>query len=395
VEAGQLFGAIVRAVIARHASASGTDAEIVARELASGIAGDGLRFVVVFADWRIDPTTLARDLQRALSPAPVVGCTTVGVIGGPAPPADGVPYSGSTTARAVGLYGDWLRVGVGVAPELPKSALARGRDAVSHAASALGTTASALDPSRHIAFTLVDGTSGHEEAFCIGSAAAAPQIRVVGGSAATEVGSSRKAFVWAMGEAVADAAVVVVLDSELPFEPVTSSHLRRTEAKTVITAASGRTIDELDGRPAAERLRALVSELGEQLDEQRPWSYTFARFIGGTPYVRSMTGISGSRIQLASAVEVGHVLHVMRPGDLIGKTRRDLATAAARVGGEVAALLAFSCIGRHWEAAARGQEHALDAVYAAYPTAGFQSYGEQTGMLLVNHTLTGLAIGAR
>jgi hypothetical protein len=372
-------------MIARHASASGTDAQLVARELASSIAGDGLRLVVVFADWRIDPTTLARDLQRALSPAPVVGCTTIGVIGGPE----------GSTARAVGLYGDWLRVGVGVAPELPKSALARGRDAMSHAAAALGTTASALEPSRHIAFTLVDGSCGHEEAFCIGSAAAAPQIRVVGGSAATELGSSRKAFVWAMGEAVADAAVVVVLESELPFEPVTSSHLRRTEAKTVVTAASGRTIDELDGRPAAERLRALVSELGEQLDEQRPSSCTFARFIGGTPYVRSMTRISGTRIQLASAVEAGHVLHVMRPGDLIGKTRRDLATAAARVGGEIAALLAFSCIGRHWEAAARGQEHALAAAYTAYPTTGFQSYGEQTGMLLVNHTLTGLAIGAR
>ncbi len=366
-------------------SATGTDAEAVAHELASGIVGDRLRLVIVFADWRIEAATLARDLQRALSPAPVVGCTTIGVIGGP----DG------STARAVGFYGDWLRVGIGVAPDLPKSALARGRDAVSHAAVALGTTATALDPARHVALTFVDGSCGQEEAFCIGSAGAAPRIRVIGGSAATELGSPRKAFVWAMGEAMASAGIVVVLDSELPFEPVTSSHLRRTEVKTVVTAASGRTIDELDGRPAAERLRAMVGELGEQLDEQQPSTYSFARFIGGTPYVRSMTRIAGTRIELASAVEVGHVLHVMRPGDLIGATRRDLATAAARVGGDVAALLAFSCIGRHWEAAARGQEHALAATYAAYPTTGFQSYGEQTGMLLVNHTLSGLAIGAR
>jgi hypothetical protein len=85
----------------------------------------------------------------------------------------------------------------------------------------------------------------------------------------------------------------------------------------------------------------------------------------------------------------------MRPGDLIGKTRADLAATAQRVGGKITALLAFSCIGRHWEAAARGIEDELAKAYAEYPTTGFQSYGEQTGMLLVNHTLTGLAIGAR
>jgi hypothetical protein len=82
----------------------------------------------------------------------------------------------------------------------------------------------------------------------------------------------------------------------------------------------------------------------------------------------------------------------MRPGDLIAQTRNDLAATAERVG-QISALLAFSCIGRHWEAAARGIEKPLAQAYAAYPTIGFQSFGEQTGMLLVNHTLTGLAIG--
>jgi hypothetical protein len=83
----------------------------------------------------------------------------------------------------------------------------------------------------------------------------------------------------------------------------------------------------------------------------------------------------------------------MRPGDLIGTTKRDLAAAAEHVGGSMSALLAFSCVGRHWEAASRGIEAELAAAYAAYPTMGIQSFGEQSGMLLVNHTLTGLAIG--
>jgi hypothetical protein len=369
--------------IARNVTASGLDAARVAEQLISGLRGEGLRLVVVFADWRIDPAVLARSLQHAL-PAPVVGCTTIGVISANAH---------APSAAAIGLYGDWLRVGVGIANELPKSALARSRDAVHQAAAQLGTTVDKLDGARHVAFTLVDGSCGHEEAFCIASAATAPQIRMVGGSAATEVSTrGLRAYVWANGEALADAGVVVVLESKLPFEAVTSQHLVATQMKTVVTAASGRIIDELDGRPAADRLRELVGQLG---DESRPSEYAFARFIDGVPYVRSMTQIDGSRIHLACAVEVGHVLRLMKPGDLIGQTERDLAETSQRLGGELGALFAFSCIGRHWDAAARGLEAALTSTYAAYPTIGFQSFGEQTGMLLVNCTLTALAIGAR
>src|SRR5690349_3911 len=101
--------------IARNVVATGFDAEEVARQLIAGLPGDDLRLVVVFADWRVDPAILARTMQQAL-PAPVVGCTTIGVISGNAV---------APSAAAVGLYGDWLRVGIGVATELPKSALVR------------------------------------------------------------------------------------------------------------------------------------------------------------------------------------------------------------------------------------------------------------------------------
>jgi hypothetical protein len=371
--------------IARNVTAQGLDAGQIAQQLSAQLRGDDLKLVVVFADWRVDPSVLAREIQGALA-APVVGCTTIGVIArseGATPP----------TAAAVGLYGDWLRVGIGVATDLPKSALARSRDAVHQAAGALGSAPDKLESSKHVAFTLVDGSCGHEEAFCIASAATSPQIRMVGGSAATEHGADhRRAYVWANGEALADAGIVVLLESKLPFEAVTSSHLVPTQLKTVVTAASGRVIDELDGRPAALRLRELA---GHVADESHPSEYSFARFVDGMPYVRSMTRIAGDRIHLACAVEVGQVLRLMKRGDLIGKTSRDLAQTRERLGGELAALVAFSCIGRHWDAAARGLERELADIYSEYATIGFQSFGEQTGMLLVNHTLTALAIGAR
>jgi len=374
----------VREAISKQVVATGSDAAEVARQLAEQLAGPGLRIAFVFADWRLDPATIGHGVYQRLR-APVVGGTTVGVVG------PGVPRD-SISAVGLGLYGDWVRVGIGVATELPKSPLTRSRDAVHHAAAALGRTADTLDPSRHVGITIVDGTMGHEEAFCIGSAAAAPKIRFVGGCTASEIASARRAAIWADGEVMSDAGAVILLESELPFHVLTSAHLLPTDVKTVVTAASGRVIDELDGRPAGARLRELVAKLGDQLD-QRP-THTFARYVDGVPYLRSMTHVDGEQIHLASGVEPGHVLRLMRPGDLIGTTKRDLAAACARVGGQCGALLAFSCIGRHWEAGVRHLECELAAAYAAYPTVGLQTMGEQSGMLLVNHTLTGLAIGA-
>lgn len=387
--------ALVSELLAQQVVATGTDAARVAAELVERLRAPDLRLAFVFADWRLDPETIARVTGRGLAPATVIGGTTVGVV---APIADlGAGPGAPLAAAALGFYGDWIRAGVGVAPELPRSALTRSRDAVERAAVALGTTADRLDPVRHVGVTIVDGRCGQEEAFCIGSAAAAPQIRVIGGCSATEVQSTRRAYIWVDGEVLSDAGAVIVLETDLPVCAVTSAHLLPTDVKTVVTAAAGRMITELDGRPAGSRLHELARGLGEDpATPERPLAarYAFARYINGAPYVRSIVYIDGDEVALASAVEPGHVLRLMRPGDLIGTTRRDLAAAADRVGGTMSALLAVSCTNRHLEAAARGIERDLAEVYAAYPTIGYQSLGEQTGMLLVNHTLTGLAFGA-
>lgn len=371
--------------LARQALVTGDDPAKLARALVDQLASPALQIAFVFADCRLDPAAFAA-MGRALS-APVVGASTVGVLGA-VPPAGDAP-----AAVGLGLYGGWIRAGIGVAPALSNAPLPRSHEAVVQAATALGTTADALDPGRHVAITLLDGHCSAQEAFCIGSAACAPQIRFVGGGAASELDRDLPARVWAHGEVLSDAGVVVVLDSELPFHAVSSCHLVPTELKTVVTSTTGRVIDELDGWPAAARLRQLIERLGDRLEESRP-THAFARYIDGAPYVRSLYSITGGRLVLTSAVETGHILRVMRPGDLIQTTKRALGTAAERVGGTMAAFLAFSCVGRQSEAAVHGFAHELASVYAAYPTVGAQTLCEQSSMLLVNHTLTGLAIGA-
>jgi hypothetical protein len=367
--------------VSRHVVATGADATAVAERLADQLRAPDLRFALAFVDWRLDPHAFGRAFCRAVS-APAVGCTTVGVIA----------REPGVTGAALGFYGDWVRVGVGIASDLAKSALAHSRDAVRQAAAALGTTPTALDGNRHVALTVVDGLCGFEEGFCIGSAAVAPQIRFAGGCASCEP-QPGKSFVFHDGEVMSSAGIVVILESALPFTAVTSLHLVPTDVKTVVTAAAGRLITELDGQPAATRLGELLDKLGAKLDPGFPSEYSFARFLDGVPYVRSIIRTEGQHIHVASAVETGQVLRLMRPGDLVTTTKRDLEAAARRVGGSLSALLVFSCIGRKYEADARGLSGELAQLFGAYPTIGFQSFGEQTGMLLVNHTLTGIAIG--
>ena len=109
--------------------------------------------------------------------------------------------------------------------------------------------------------------------------------------------------------------------------------------------------------------------------------------------MRSVSGLEEGALRFACAVAPGTVLELMESGDLVGETRNALGEARAAVGGELAAVVAFNCLGRFVEAQQRGLLGPLGETYAAHPVIGFNTYGEQCDGLHVNHTFTGLAFG--
>jgi hypothetical protein len=370
-------------------------AQVPARgpEQLAGALADALRprkdeLVLVFVDSSLDPDQVAPALERAIAPAAVVGCTSSGEIAGPV-----------TTGTAVGvaLGPPGLRFGFELAASLSSAPLRNGRDAVTRAIAQLGLDAEHLDPRRHVVVTLHDGFATSAEAFCLGTAAAAPGISFVGGVASHEIGSPIRPAVFAHGRAHRDAGVVVVLDSELPFEVISSEHMEPTPLRVVVTAAdaSGRLIHELDGYPAAERWRALVASLGvpQPITSATAARFPFATYIGERSYVRSIVEVGASSLRVAAAVDEGSVLRIMQAGDLVESTRAALAGVRERLG-PPSAVIAFSCIARHTEADDRGARGALDELYGAVPLVGFHSFGEQIGPLLVNHTLCALVLAS-
>jgi hypothetical protein len=384
--------------VVRRAHVQSGDADQAVERLASSINGspDGSPGIgrgpwaalVAFASVRLDADRVAAALEARFPGTPVIGCTSHGEI------AQGGDHVGTLAALAIGS--PRIRVGLGLAPDLARSALRSSRAAVADAAKALGCAPEQLHPSRHVGIALVDGRSGFEESFCLGSAATAPQIRFVGGSASDELEPTPHARVFHDGRAHAGAGVVAILETDLPFSVIESEHMLPTATRVVVTAAEPerRRVLELDGKPAARRYAALLAAEGvAAVDPVIASSFPFALYVGGRPYVRSIVGLDGDVLQFASAVDPGAILRLMRAGDLVGSTEAALAEAAREVGGALRAVVAFSCLGRHREAMTGGTRAALAALYDRAPLVGFHSLGEQTGPLLVNHTLTGLALG--
>jgi|JI10StandDraft_1071094.scaffolds.fasta_scaffold02750_16 hypothetical protein len=359
----------------------------LAADLRARLAPGPGAVVLVFVSSRLDPEEVAPALAAALAPARVVGCTTERELAG-------ATLEG--TAVALVLAPPAVRVGLGLATGLTAGPLSAGRAATAAAAAELGLALEELDRERHVGFALVDGRATAAEGFCLGTAAAAPRIGMVGGSSSETRLTPGRSAIFVDGRAWRDAGLVVLLATERRFDVVMCEHMTPTQERVVVTGAdpARRLITELDGFPAAPRYLARIRALGAvgPLDHQLVAEYPFAVYIDGRPYVRSIRDVDGDHLSVAAAVDAGAVLRIMRPTDLVARTTAALDELRARVG-PLDVVLTCSCTARNVEAERKRLRGALDRAYASAPLFGFDSFGEQFGALLVNHTLVALAIG--
>lgn len=361
-----------------------TDAATIARELGAAIGNPEAVVVLLFAAPTLDADAIAAQVSEALAPTPVLGCTTAGEIG-----ADGF-HDQSVVAMSLASTG--LRVGAGLVTGIGGSALSAGRRATLAAAESLGLQVEDLDPKRHVAISLIDGRSGHEEMFIAGASASARSISFVGGSASDDL-TTPAARIFHDGRAHQDSGLVIMFETDVPFTTVISEHMVPTDERVVVTASDPgtRLVHELNGRPARLVYEEIVgaTDIETPLASQHPFGY----YVGGQAFVRSVMEVQGDSLRFACAVDHGAVLRPMRPGDMVTTTSEALEAARETVGGEVSALIAFNCLGRFLEARDTGKREQIAETLTRYPVVGFNTFGEQYNALHVNHTLTALAFG--
>lgn len=250
-----------------------------------------------------------------------------------------------------------------------------------------------LDPSRHLALTLIDGVHAAEERVTARLREAAPRLNLIGGSAADD--SAFSATWVAVGEHVSwHGVALLVMEVPVPFRTVTTCSFESTGLRLSITKAdlASRTVYEFDGEPAAFAYADAVGADLCDLTASLFMSHPVGLIREGAPWIRSPRSVTGRGLTFYAEIDEGQEVEIMKPTDMIADTRHAVAAAVDALGGRASGAIMFNCILRKLEMDALRNADDFVGAFVGIPTAGFHTYGETAGGH-VNQTLTGVVFG--
>ncbi|MGQ0673722.1 MAG: FIST N-terminal domain-containing protein [Hyphomicrobium sp.] len=369
------------------ASPSGDTAVAVSEVLAS-LAGAEIQHLVVYFAPLHDARRLSDALAVAFPGVPVSGCSTAGEIA----PA-GMMQGGLVV---IGFPRSGFRVVSEVIENVGQHGVERANVIVRRMKAALVGREERSLAGRLFALMLVDGLSNAEERLVAAVNWAIDDVQLVGGSAGD--GLSFDQTVLIHGTTVhRRAAIIVMVESDIPFRVFKSENFEPTPIKLVVTSADteSRIVHELNAEPAAREYAAAIGLLPDDLGPFSFASYPLVVKIGGDYYCRSIRNMNpDGSLSFFCAIDEGLVFTVARPQDIVSATARTLGEIDTALGG-IDMVLGFDCVLRRLDAENRQIRHELDALYRQYRVVGFHTYGEQYNAMHLNQTLTGIAFGRK
>jgi len=364
------------------------DPRAAARELAGELCHPELGFVLFFCSAEYPLAALSEALDAAFAGVPVAGCTTAGEI---APEG-----YGRGCIVAIGLDRRHFAVSCALVDDLGGFDLMRAQRLVDGLLDDCRDRALAPLAEHSFALTLLDGLSSCEEQVLATLDAALGRIPSFGGSAGDD-NRLAHTHVHAEGRFHGQAAVVVLINTRLPFEVFTTHHLRPRGEKLVVTRADRerRRVLELNALPAAEEYARLVGLPVAALDAAVFARHPLAVRLGEAYFVRAIQRVNDDgSLSFYCAVENGIVLTAMRPAPLLEDLEAVFAGLTERLG-DPALIIACDCFLRRLELETLERVDAASRLLARSRVIGFNSYGEQHHGMHINQTFTGVAIGSR
>lgn len=358
-----------------------------ARELAQALCHEQLGFVLFFCSAEYPLPALADALNEAFGEVPMSGCTTAGEItpqGYDRGSIVAIGFDRRVFAIETALIDDLEHFDLACAQPLVDALLERCRQQ---------TLAPINEHS--FALTLLDGLSSREEQVLATLDAALGRIPSFGGSAGDD-NHLAHTHVYANGRFYTRAAVVVMLNTQLPFEVFSSHHLVPLAHKLVVTDVDReqRRVLELNGLPASGVYAALVGCRVDQLTPNVFAQHPLAVHLGGQHYIRSIQRVnSDGSLSFYCAVETGIVLTAMRPTPLLNDLNAMLLSVRERLG-SAATIIGCDCFLRRMALESLQQIDQASALLRQARVVGFNTYGEQHHGMHVNQTFTGVAFGA-
>lgn len=373
--------------LVRSAQSRATDARQAVREFHAGVAQPETALVVFFCSSQYDLDALADEMNRLFAGVKVVGCTTAGEIGPGA-------YCDFSLAGASFPAGSFTAV-AGLFDHLQQFDLSRGQAFANTLLQQLEAQAPQSSAKDSFAFLLIDGLSVREEPVVRTFQNVLGKIPLVGGSAGDDLKFVRT---WVFHDGVfhTDSAVLLLASTPLPFKTFKTQHFASDAERLVVTEAAPdlRTVNEINGLPAAEEYARVVGSRVDDLGSLRFATSPVVVVIDGTDYVRSIqkANADGS-LTFFCAIDEGLVLRVAHGEDLMDNLNRTFDALRAEIG-PPQAVLACDCILRNLEITQGSLKDAVGDLFRRNNAVGFSTYGEQYGGVHVNQTLTGIAFGA-
>lgn len=370
----------------RRAVSHAADPALAARELHRALAGPDTALVLLFCSPEYASADFAGEIRRLFADICVVGCTTAGEIGPEGYQENsvtGVSFARPEFEAVAALLMEGGEVEIG-----------RCGESVARLRAELARRLAGQPGFSQFALLLIDSTSRREEevASLIGSALS--DLPVLGGSAGDALQFERTS-VLLDGRFHPGAAVLVLVATTRPVHPFRSQHFVASDKRMVVTGAAParRLVTELDAEPAVEVYARLV---GCPVDELTPMVFATHPLVvrlGGAEYVRSIQKANpDGSLGFYCAIDEGLVLTLAEGRDLLTRMEELFRELRARIG-PPQLVIGFECVLNRLEAERSQIKHKLSRLHAANNVTGFASYGEQWGLMHVNQTFTGIAIG--
>ncbi len=369
------------------ACTSTTTVEDAVRELKAGLAGD-YQHIIAFFSIDYDAAELAAALGAAFPKVAVTGCSTAGGIGPTGLVENGV--------LLIAFPRRGFRIHTGVIEDVGAFGVERASEIVRGLKARIGAPGDEKLAERVFGVMLVDGLSNAEETLVAAVHWAFGDIQLIGGSAGDGL-RFRETVLIHEGRVLKRSAIVMMVESDFPFQIFKTSNFEPTQIKLVVTAADAecRTVQELNAEPAA---REYASAIGLMPDELGPFSfasYPLVVKVGGDYYCRSIRNMNADgSLSFFCAIDEGLVFTVARPKDMLLSTERVLEDLDKTLGG-IDFVLGFDCVLRRLDAENRQVRRQMEDLYRTYGVVGFHTYGEQHNSMHLNQTLTGVAFGSR
>jgi hypothetical protein len=358
--------------IAGSGAAAGPEAAGVAvRAALAGLEGTTAQVVIAFAADDLGPDRAAAQAQAAAGDVPVVGLTSDVLLGAPG------LVRGGCVALALG---DPLRAGIGVATRAAADPRAAGRAAAAEALAGLGDVTTST-----LMLLFLDTMSGDQAETVAGAyEVAGGAIPLAGGAAAGQQPAQ-----LTRGVAHSDAVVAVAIGSPNPIGLGMAHGCSPLGVPSIVTAADGMVVLELDGRPATEVYLEKLGAAGAELDDDAFGDLAAVHplaqpELSGDVRLRHVLGRDGQGgLRCATHIPVDAAVHftAQTPEAMIACTRDAVEGALLSLGGAPPrAALMFDCGGRkHVLGQALTTE--AEAVIGAFgaeppPLAGLYTRGE-------------------